>query len=77
VRGRAPQLPLSFYPIHPVGVHAEGRGEEGCHGLHEVVGVFHAGGLVAGVHGELGEPDVNGVERNLGVGDVAEGRAAC
>ena len=39
-------------------------------------GVLRARGFKGGMHGQLGQTDVHGIQGDLGVGNVAEGRAA-
>ena len=54
----------------------EGGGVEGGHGPDQVLGVLGPGCLEAGVHGQLGQADVHGVQGDVGVGDVPQGGAA-
>ena len=60
---------------HPPRLLPVGGGVEGGHGLHQIAGVPHPGGLKAGVHGQLGQADVHRVHRHMGVGDVPQGGA--
>ena len=42
----------------------------------EIAGILRSRRLKGRVHGKLGQTDIDGIERHLRVGNVAEGRAA-
>ena len=54
----------------------QGRTVENGHGIHQRGGVADGRGLIAGVHGELGQTDVRRGDGNMVQRDVAQGGAA-
>ena len=38
----------------------------------EIIGIFNAGRFITGMHGQLCEADIDGVQRNVRIGDGAE-----
>lgn len=46
------------------------------HGIHHAQAVRHRSGLIAAVHGQLGQADVGGGDGDMGNGDIAQGAAA-
>ena len=66
---------LSFQ-IAAVFGHFQGSAVESSHHILQVQGILHACGLVAGVHGQLGQADVHGGDGHVRQGNMAQRGAA-
>ena len=54
----------------------DGAVEECGDAVDHIINILRTGGLIAGVHCQLCQTDIDGVEGNMAVGDIAQGAAA-
>ena len=57
--------------LEPLFAQLQCAAKVGCHGVDHGDAVGHGGGLVAAVHGKLGQADVGGGDGDVGDGDAA------